>query len=344
MLVPAFFVASGAQAEKLRRQDNYDVIVVTGPHDTAEAHRLWLQGRGILHCDTMDLSALADVPVRQGRLTKATLFKLLLAGHFADRYEKILYLDADVAVRDGIGALFALDTGAFPLAAAPAGRLWAGLSAAEAADRETHFRALGMTAPYRYFNAGVLLIDTAKWNRERLEPRALQFIRDHPDLCALPDEDALNALLDGRIADLSPVWNMRGTSWVIRDIRKWVRAAIVHYDGPKKPWRLFARDKRLFENFAAYRDYAAFVRMTPWRGWLRTQWRWRDALSNVFFEYRHWSRRLRGKARPAVLARRGAVEEFLASCRTAPFADVDQGIVIRTGGGLYLAPRTPAPP
>src|SRR6185295_14703289 len=93
-------------------------------------------------------------------------------------------------------------------------------------------------------NSGVLYIDVQKWNREDIGRRALEFIRRNPSLCILPDEDALNAILDGRIAELSPLWNMRARAWSHRRVRSAFCPVIVHYDGPNKPWKRFGEGRR----------------------------------------------------------------------------------------------------
>src|SRR3546814_12428085 len=57
-----------------------------------------------------------------------------------------------------------------------------------------HFRALGMSEPFRYFNSGVMLIDIARWMADDLAERLLGFIERNAAVCTLPDEDALNAV------------------------------------------------------------------------------------------------------------------------------------------------------
>ena len=190
--------------------------------------------------------------------------KLMLAEHLAGEYDRLLYLDCDLTIHDDFGRIFSLDTGSTPIAAAPSGRIFADMSEAARQTFRDHCRALGMTEPYRFFNSGVLYIDVAKWNDERLGERALAFIRQNPELCSLPDEHALNALLDGRIAELTPGWNMRPVS----KERRWARApadpVIVHHAGPDKPWKRYGRRKRLFPDRTAYRLYEEFLRETPW--------------------------------------------------------------------------------
>ncbi len=217
MLVPALFVANSVnQAAGSARR--FETQVFAAASEVSAVHRQWASRRGITLADDLDTSAIEDVPILQGRLTSATLMKLLLAGHLAGRCDKILYLDTDLTIHGDVSALFALDTGDFPLAAVPSGQVW--VDEERRRKAEAHFGALGMTAPYRYFNTGVVLIDVAKWLREDLGNRALDFIRQHPELCVLPDEDALNAVLDGRFAELSPIWNARPIVRACRSCRR----------------------------------------------------------------------------------------------------------------------------
>src|SRR5690606_32866131 len=146
-----------------------------------------------------------------------------------------------------------------------------------------HFRALGMTAPYRYFNAGVLLIDVAGWNREAIGERALDFVRDHPDLCQLIDEDALNGVLDGNMLDISPVWNVHPSD-VPGGMESFIEPVVLHHYGDDKPWRRYGYGKRLFPDRSAYRLYEDFIRATPWSDWLRGQWTARDLRANLEWE------------------------------------------------------------
>ena len=126
MLIPALFVAASVKANRTGQFPGFDLIVITPPEDADQAARDWMAQRGILHRDDLDTSATAGIDVPRGRLSPATLTKLFLAPHFANRYDRILYLDADLTIHDDVAALFALDTGEFPLAAVPSGRVWDG--------------------------------------------------------------------------------------------------------------------------------------------------------------------------------------------------------------------------
>lgn len=337
MLIPALFVANAVQSLAARTPNRFDLIIVAEPSEVTDTHRKWMEERGILLCESLDTRRYDDIEIRDKRLSPATLAKLFLAQHFADRYEKILYLDADVTIHDDISAVFAVDTAEFPLAAVPSGRVWAGRSTADRKTTEDHFRALGMTTPYRFFNSGVLLIDVEKWNREDLGNRAVDFIRRNPDLCFLPDEHGLNGVLDGRLAELSPIWNMRPARHYTENIQEIVRPVIVHHTGGDKPWRRYGYRKRLFPDRTAYRLYESFLKETPWPGWLDEQWSGRDLYKTIIWEVRRLTRALRGKSRePSGKQLIDYTDAFKRFCADYHFADIDQGVVIRENGGLRL--------
>ena len=337
-MVPGMFVANAVKTFAAGRPDAPEIVIVSLPGHVTDTQRAWFVSRGIAVAEDFDLAPLRGIEMLDPRLTPATLLKLLLPIHLAGRYDKILYLDADLGIEHDLTPLLALDTGEFALAACPAGRVWAGWVLADRQRSESQFRALGMTEPYRYINTGVLLIDVAKWNRSELTPRVLAFIRANPALCRLPDEDALNAVLDGRQAELSAVWNLGAEAWSHPEIRAVTTPGIVHYLGPAKPWKRFGDGRRLFEFESAYRAYQRFLAGTPWQGWLRAQWSGRDIRQNIRHDLRHLVRRVRGRPTPtSPRQRRLYTEAMLSHRREARFADVDQGIVIRNGAELRIA-------
>jgi len=342
MLIPAMFVADAVKSNSLGAADRFDIILFTGPDDVTDQHRDWMNSRGIIHCQCLDVSGVRDIEIVQERLSSVTLSKLLLAGHLEGKYDKLLYLDADLTIHDDVSALFSLDLRGFAMAAVPSGRIWADKSEAERIAYCAHFRALGMTEPYRHINSGVLLIDVANWNRDQIASRALDFIRRNPSLCTLPDEDALNAVLDGRQTELSPVWNMRPFGRWRSKTFDIARPVIVHYIGQAKLWKRFSGGKHMFAHRSAYRAYEDFLRDTPWKNWLDEQWSFRDVLAGIRFEVKTLRRSLRGSYPAGTRAgRRRYVEAFRQYCADGRFADVEQGIVTREGALLRLKQSWP---
>ena len=131
MLIPALFVADAARSRSAGSANRYNVIIFSEPTAVTEAHRRWMEERGIELRDDFDAARLRNTWPAQGRITEASLIRLILAEYLAGRYDKLLYLDSDVSIHDDIGAIFSLDTGEFALAAATAARFLPGQTEAE---------------------------------------------------------------------------------------------------------------------------------------------------------------------------------------------------------------------
>lgn len=331
MAVPALCVATEAAR---RARGAYDVHVFAEAAELDAAHRAWMARHGIQGLPDLSFPRLHATGATAGRIPPASLIRLLAPELLAERYDRLLYIDVDTEIHGDLAPVFDLDLRGDVLAAA----------AARAS--EAHCRALGMTTSDRYFNSGVMLIDIARWNAEQVGERALQFIERNAAICKLPDEDALNAVLDGRILVLSPIWNFRADFMRLRRSADLVTPVICHYDGLHKPWKRFAAGRRLFEMEAAHRRYRSFVAGTPWQDWLDRQWTRADLWRNLRHEWRILLDRLRGRSTARAAARRQQRrlrKRLRALIETAQFADLEQGIVIRDGGRLRLNPAKARP-
>jgi lipopolysaccharide biosynthesis glycosyltransferase len=338
MLPPALYVASAAAR---RANGAYDVHILAEEGELESGHRGWMAARGIEAIAGLDFSELRRIAFASDRLTAATLIRLVMPEILAARYDRVLYLDADTEICGDIGALFRLDLGDAALAAVPAARIVELATPDVRRRREAHFRALGMSEPYLYFNSGVMLIDIARWLERRIGERALDFVRANAPICQLPDEDALNAVLDGGIADLSPIWNLRSWDMGLPRVARVIEPVIRHYDGPRKPWKRFSRGRRLFSLERPYRRYRAFLAATPWRGWLERQWSLDDLRANLRFELEILVNRLRGRDTRGVRSRpmlRRQFKFYRRYLRAGRFADVRQGIAVLRDGRLMLDP------
>lgn len=331
MAVPALCVATEAAR---RARGAYDVHVFAEASELDAAHRAWMARHGIQSLPDLSFPRLHATGATAGRIPPASLIRLLMPELLAARYDRLLYIDVDTEIDGDLAPLFDLDL---------RGNI---LAAATARVSEAHWRALGMTAPQRYFNSGVMLIDVARWNAEQVGERALQFIERNAAICKLPDEDALNAVIDGRILVLSVIWNFRADFMRLRRFGELVAPVIRHYDGLHKPWKRFAAGRRLFEFEAAHRRYRTFVAGTPWQDWLDRQWTRADLWLNLRDEGRALLGRLRGKSTAGAAARRRQRQlrkRLRALVRNGQFADLEQGIAIRDGERLRLNPAKARP-
>lgn len=341
MLIPALYVASAAVRQRELGSVHYDVLLFASRQDVDESHIEWMERNGIHYVANLDLAPLKNLSITNPRLSPAALYRLLVPYHLAGRYDRLIYLDVDVSIRNTLAPLFTLDLTSFGIAASPSAELpelivgRGGLAAFE-----DSCRALGMTRPFHYFNSGVMLIDVEWWNQNNLGFRALDFLFHNQEICPFLDENALNAVLDGKFARLSPVWNTRSWTFSVPGVNCFVEPVVVHYDGPVKPWIRFGRMSPLLRYRREYREYRDFLSDTPWQGWLNEQWSLWDFVQNVRFDLESVWRRRRGLKSwlwYSPSEQRAIEQAFDRYCSEASFADVEQGLVVHDKGVLRLA-------
>lgn len=167
-----------------------------------------------------------------------------LTGH-----DRVLYLDADLVIRDDLGPLLRADLRGMPIGAVrdPVNPTY------ESGQALPGWQALGIPGHREYFNSGVLVIDQPAATRADLFGRALDMVAKHPQMLRLWDQDALNVAAGDRWHRLPGRWNSVPFSALVRT--PWIRykaasvtpladliaaeddAAITHYVSPAKPWK-----------------------------------------------------------------------------------------------------------
>jgi lipopolysaccharide biosynthesis glycosyltransferase len=217
-------------------------------------------------------------------VTQAALLRLEL-GQFLPDLDRVLYFDADILAVADIRPLLATDLGHAVAGAVQDFGLHAALAEEAITGRPDHMLhvrdALGWDpTDFTYVNSGMLLLDLAALRRERFAERAGQLVLVHPHRFRWRDQDAINLLLNGRIALLDPRWN--AMVWYLEreprrhyaDAEQMAAAALqrrdpwlLHFSGACKPWDCLV-------DIPEYRRWwQAAVRTSPvWRlRWLRLQ-------------------------------------------------------------------------
>lgn len=176
---------------------------------------------------------------------------------------RVVYLDCDVIVLDDIARLACTDLGGKAVGAV------ADCDWPDAGSRD-RLTGLGLGPQHVYVNAGVLVMDLARWRRDRLAERLLGYCTEQGSRLLRHDQDALNAVLMDDICLLDRRWNLQVlllSRWAKRGLAQDHAAtaaarsnpAILHFSTGEKPWRFRAWTRRKALYFA-YRD------QTAWRG------------------------------------------------------------------------------
>lgn len=189
----------------------------------------------------VDAAVFGNLPILR-RYPLAIYFRLLMPLVLPE-LERLLYLDSDILCLGDLG----------PLAdAAPEGEVAAVVSDVGKTPGN-RMAALGMTGG-RYFNSGVMLIRVPLWNSLQVSERTLHLLEETPGRFLLPDQDALNVLLEGRLRYLPSAWNCM--SLAPADVAS---AVLLHCAAHPKPWRAAC-------GTPAQGLYLGIEARTPWGG------------------------------------------------------------------------------
>lgn len=125
------------------------------------------------------------------QVANARLFFQKILGKNLDNIEELLYLDSDTIVTGDLNDLNQYH-----------GKIHAVLDNAH----PSYIKDLGVS---RYFNSGVLKINTNWWKKEDCEARVIKFMKDNPTKKLIyPDQDVLNCTLETDIEELPMSYNL----------------------------------------------------------------------------------------------------------------------------------------
>ncbi len=192
-----------------------------------------------------------------GRMSLTTYHKVTLGDWLPAHLEKVIWLDADTLVLSDLARLWNEDLADHVALAAqdavvPEVSSRFGLAA---------YRELGLPPQAKYFNAGVMLIDLARWRLTEVSARAAEYLRRYSRRVFFWDQEALNAVLAGHWGALDPRWNWNPLVVRLTSQRAIAPDAwIIHFSGNLKPWTYRGATPQ-------HALYYEWLDQTAWRGW-----------------------------------------------------------------------------
>lgn len=252
----------------------YDIFIVEAniPRAKLDAAAAWIRRYPNASLRFVDIepwvAKIKDKFTITREFSAAVYFRLFAPGLFAE-YDRIIYLDSDIAVLDDIAGFFRQDLGGMPLGAVE--DLVSMRRAIDDPGVAAFWREqLGKEPGEKYFYSGGLVMDLKQlreMNAEQMFVGKIRVIKNSN----LPDQDVMNAALNHRIKSIPLEWNC--LDWMydpdeeagnfllldeearrtVRDTRPKVK--VVHY-AEKKPWTMDYTGK-----FAEY--YWKYATETP---------------------------------------------------------------------------------
>jgi lipopolysaccharide biosynthesis glycosyltransferase len=179
----------------------------------------------------VDSKPFQDFPSLAGR--HSTYFRLLIPDLIAEN--RCLYLDCDILCCTDVSPLGKWDLGGRALGLAPEAPI------RQSIDRKLVAH-LGPDASGFYYNAGVCVMDCARWRKENLARKCLDYIAtNRPDY---HDQSALNFIFHNEIAGLDISLNRHTNvraNWPHFRSPNAMSGQLLHFVDFPKPWSRFAR-------------------------------------------------------------------------------------------------------
>jgi len=211
----------------------------------------------------------------QRHLTQVCYYRILIPKLLPPTFQKAIYLDCDLIVKQNLRKLWEIDIANYPVLAVQD----AAFPYVSSAGAIAKYQELGIPASAKHFNSGMLVFNLNYWRANNIAEQVFDYLVQYHEFVNHHDQDGLNAVLAGQWGELDLRWNQTPG---VYDFTNWQDSPyasveelsnvqqdpyIVHFTGTCKPWNCIHNRER-----AAFYSY---MDMTPWAGWRYTAW---DAL------------------------------------------------------------------
>lgn len=195
----------------------------------------------VIHIYQVDDGLLANFPTFE-HLPVAIYYRIVLAHILAEQVRQLVYLDADIVCLGNVDEILSQDFGNHVVCVV-------------AEDHAARVEWLQLQHE-RYFNSGMIFIDLGKWGKNGYSQQVLQCLEHNRERFTLPDQDALNVVLDGKVKFLDSRWNY---FYDMGHQQEEIPADTVflHYFGAIKPWEVIC-------HHPMQKHYQKYERMSPW--------------------------------------------------------------------------------
>ena len=138
--------------------------------------------------------------VREGdRVSVEAYYRFFAAKLLPDDVSKALYIDADILCTGKLDALFETDLSECPC----------GMVLDHTCADIRFYNRLGYDFDEKYYNSGLILLNLDYWRKNDVTQQLLDYVVNNPNKCLLHDQDALNAVLHGKIKKLDFKYNVQ---------------------------------------------------------------------------------------------------------------------------------------
>lgn len=203
------------------------------------------QKNAVIECINVNEYIRGVADFKSIHLTQETVYRLLIP-EILYEFEKVIYLDSDIIIKDDVAKLFDIDIGNNILGVVR--------EVCSDAMKKYYLNQQENIVVEEAFNAGVLLIDTKEFINNKVKEVCINllekdFLRKNPKYTYL-DQDVLNIVCKNKVYFLDNKWNFQ-TMYLFAGMHEQLSekykdiyfslvndAKILHFAGKNKPWQI----------------------------------------------------------------------------------------------------------
>lgn len=156
-------------------------------------------------------------------LAKEIYYRISIPDLLDKDVNKVIYLDTDLIIKEDLITLWNINIENYFLAAVK-----------DVYVRNSRHSDLSIPKDYDYFNNGVLVMNLRKWRENNITNQIIDFMQRNSRNIHYPSQDPMNAILYDKWLPLDAKWNYQSYH---NRLKLKIKPAIIHYTGPKKPWK-----------------------------------------------------------------------------------------------------------
>ncbi|PRB57718.1 glycosyl transferase family 8 [Erwinia billingiae] len=172
---------------------------------------------------------------------RSIYYRIVASNILHEQVSQLLYLDCDIVCDGNIAPLLAIDMADYTIAAVQ-----------DKGMNSDYLTYLGLSKEKKYFNSGVMLINTQAWVDHDVTAEFFVKIKDKK--YTFPDQDCLNIILDNEVYFIEPEFN-----FIPKNKSTNKAPVFIHYAGQTKPWSVS------IDESGYNKKYIDMYNRSPWK-------------------------------------------------------------------------------
>lgn len=191
-----------------------------------------------------------ELPLDRNSYPLNIFMRIFIPYFVPQNYQKVLYMDVDMILTRDISELWKTDISHHIIAAVTDS------TAVYIKNNVKNYRELNLPGDAKYFNSGLLLINTQKWRDEDLSRKVIHTVNANRKHTEFSDQYGLNVNLVNKWLELNPLWNYyaNGTHPAPYNI---------HFFHRKPFYKSYFNSKKFQEVFYSYVDKTNWKNSKP---------------------------------------------------------------------------------